>query len=215
MLDLPGHPTIDKRALLGGCVRLPLRVDAERLHAEVAALPARFWGTTAGRVGVHRAAEAVFLRGRAPAEGDHPIEDREALAAVPYARAIIEELVPAPALRCLLARLPGGAVVPPHVDRAPYFAKCLRVHVAVETHPRAWMVCDGDAYIFAPGEVWVLDNCAVHAVWNEDPDCARTHLICDFLPAPALLALVAGGERGLGRPNPHVAARFAPAALRA
>lgn len=210
MLDLPGRPFLDKRALLGGCVRLGLRIDAERLRAEVASLPAASWGAS-GRVGVHRAAEAVFLRGRAPAEGEHPIEDREPLARLPYAREIVERLVPAPPLRCLLARLPGGAVVPPHVDRAPYFGKCLRVHFPVESHEHAWMLCDGLVYVFRPGEAWVLDNGAVHGVWNEDPLLARTHLICDFLPTPELLALVAAGERGLGRRRLHVEARFAPA----
>lgn len=212
MLDLPGQPVIDKRALLGGCVRLAVRVDAARLRAELAAIPERFRGTRDGRVGVHRAAEAVFLRGRAPAEGDHPIEDREALAHLPYARVLLDTLLPAPPLRCLLATLPSGATVAPHVDRAPYFSKCLRVHVPVETHENAWMICDGLAYRFRENEVWVLDNGAVHAVWNADLERARTHLICDYLPTPALLALVASGERGLGRRDPQVLARFAPEA---
>lgn len=212
MLDLPDHPVLDKRALLGGCVRLPLRIDVERLRAEVEALPQARWGTSGGRIGVHRAAEAIFLRGHAPAEGEQPIADRDVLTALPYARRIFTELVPAPPLRCLLARLPGGAIVPPHVDRAPYFAKCLRLHVPVATHARAWMICDGLAYQFAAGEAWVLDNCAVHAVWNEDPLRPRTHLICDFLPTPPLLARIAAGERGLGRRMPHVEARFVPTA---
>ena len=39
MLDLPGHPTLDKLGLIGACSRLPVRVNAERLQAEVMALP--------------------------------------------------------------------------------------------------------------------------------------------------------------------------------
>jgi hypothetical protein len=131
MLDLPGQPVIDKTALVGGCLRLSLRVDAQRLAAEVAALPGSLWGTRGGRVGVHRDAEALFLRGHAPAQGALPIEDREPLALLPYAREIIEQLIPAPAQRCLIARLPGGASVAPHIDRAPYFAKTLRLHFPV------------------------------------------------------------------------------------
>src|SRR5437016_2818694 len=76
MLDLSTHPVLDKVALIGACARLPLRCDAERLRAEVAALPASLWGTRGGRVGVHNAAQAIFLRGHAPAEGPRPIEDR-------------------------------------------------------------------------------------------------------------------------------------------
>jgi hypothetical protein len=75
MLHIPGQPLLDKALLVGTCVRLPLTVDATRLAAEIDALPAELWGTTGGRVGVHRIAEAVFLRGYAPAEGERPIED--------------------------------------------------------------------------------------------------------------------------------------------
>ena len=39
MLDLPGHPTLDKQALIGACSRLPLSINAARLQSEIAALP--------------------------------------------------------------------------------------------------------------------------------------------------------------------------------
>ncbi|MGD9599431.1 MAG: aspartyl/asparaginyl beta-hydroxylase domain-containing protein [Steroidobacteraceae bacterium] len=195
MLDLPGQPFIDKSLLIGGCARLPLTVDARRLAAEVAALAPSMWGSRGGRGSVHDTAEAIFLRGHAPSEGELPIEDRAALAQLPYARAIVHTLIPAPALRCLLARLPGGAVIAPHIDRAPYFAKSLRLHVPVETHDRAWMIAGERRYRMAVGEVWALDNSAPHAVENHDPHRARTHLICDFLPTAALVALLARAER--------------------
>ena len=205
MHDLPDQPLIDKHALVGACVRLPLAVDAQRLRDEVANLPVTLWGTRGGRVGVHNRAEALFLRGHAPAEGDKPIEERAALQLLPYVRFIIEELLAAPPLRCLLARLPADAVVAPHRDdRAPYFAKTLRLHVPVETHERSWMFCDGQTYLMQAGEVWSLNNLAVHAVWNAHATLSRTHLICDFLPTPALLDLHARGERGLGRDMPEV-----------
>src|SRR5262245_62094157 len=191
MLDLAEQPVLDKHALIGGCVRLPIEVDAERLRAEVAALPGELWGTTGGRVGVHRAAEALFLRGYAPAEGNKPIEDRPALDLLPYARHIIEKLIEAPRLRCLLARLPPGASIAPPIDRAPYFSKTIRVHVPVETHEQAWMISAGQTYLMRAGEVWVLNNSAAHAVWNQHAALSRTHMICDFLPAAPLLELLA------------------------
>jgi hypothetical protein len=55
-----------------------------------------------------------------------------------------------------------------------------------------------------PGEVWALNNIARHAVWNADATRARTHLICDYLPSPALLDLLARAERGLGNVNAEV-----------
>jgi hypothetical protein len=213
MLDIPGQPMLDKGELVGACARLPVQVDAARLQAEVSGLPASSWGTTGGRVGVHRAAEAVFLRGYAPAEGDKPIVDRPPLAQLPYARFIITTLIAAPAQRCLLARLPAGGSVAPHIDRAPYFSQTIRVHVPVETHESAWMLCAGQCYQMRPNEVWALNNCAEHAVWNAHATLARTHLICDFLPSAELLALLAGAERGLGQRQPGVEQYFG--ALRA
>jgi hypothetical protein len=207
VLDLPDQPVIDKHTLVGGCVRLPLEIDADRFRAEVGALPLSVWGSTGGRVGVHSAAEAVFLRGYAPAQGNLPIEDRPPLAQMPYTRSIIQELIGARPMRCLLARMPAGTVIAPHIDRAPYFYKTLRLHFPVESHDQAWMLCAGLGYLMRPGEVWVLNNTAEHAVWNGHPALSRTHMICDFLPDPALLELLARGERTLGRPMPDVEAR--------
>lgn len=201
MLDLAGHPTLDKAELIGACSRLSLRVDATRLQAEVAALPESSWAGTGGRVGVHRAAQAIFLRGFAPAEGDKPIEDREPLAALPYIRELITRLLPAAAQRCLLARLPAGGRITGHIDLAPYFAKTIRIHVPVVTHDQAWMYCAGLAFRMRPGEVWALNNSTTHGVWNAHATQARTHLICDFLPSPELLGMLASAERDLGAPD--------------
>ncbi|HYJ39278.1 MAG TPA: aspartyl/asparaginyl beta-hydroxylase domain-containing protein [Steroidobacteraceae bacterium] len=201
MLDLPGHPPLDKLGLIGTCSRLPVQVNAARLQAEVAALPEGSWAGTGGRVGVHRAAQAIFLRGFAPAEGEKPIEDREHLFDMPYVREIIAELIPAPAQRCLLARLPPAARITGHIDLAPYFAKTIRIHVPVVTNADAWMYCGGLAFRMQPGEVWALNNSSTHGVWNAHTTEARTHLICDFLPSPELLGLLMRAERELGAPN--------------
>jgi hypothetical protein len=211
VLDLPGQDVLDKQALIGGCRRLPLRVDARRLHDEVMALPPDLWGTSDGRVGVQRAAEALFLRGYAPAQGNRPIEDRPPLERLPYVRELITVLAGARPLRCLLARLPPMAVIAPHIDRAPYFSKSLRLHFPVQTHERAWMLCAGLGYLMRAGEAWALNNCAPHAVWNAHPSRSRTHLICDFLPDAALLDLLDRGERSLGRPMPEVEAHVTAA----
>jgi hypothetical protein len=198
MLDIEGAIVLDKSRLIGGCSRLKLVVDSERLQREVALLPDTVWGSTAGRVGVHQSAEALFLRGFAPAEGDKPVEDRPPLDRLPYARSIIEQLIPAPRLRCLLARLPAGATINRHVDLPPYFSKSLRLHVPIETNPQVYMVVSGLSYRMQPGEVWALNNSAPHAVWNAHPSASRTHMICDFLPSAALLAMLNDGERHLG-----------------
>lgn len=204
MFDLPDSP-LDKAALIGACARLPIAVDAMRLRAEVDALPESLWETRGGRLGPHDAARAVFLRGYAPAEGrGKPVEDRASLAQLPYAREIITRLLPAPPQRCLLARLPAGAMVPPHSDIGPYFLKTIRIHVPVITHEKVWMYCDGRVFRMQAGEVWALNNIAEHAVWNADATRPRTHMICDYLPSPALLDLLARAERNLGTVNAEV-----------
>lgn len=197
--DLLANPVLDKAILLGGCVRLPLTVDAARLGVEVGTIAPEAWGA-AGRVGVHRAAESLFLRGHAPAEGQKPIEDRPIMEQLPYIRSIIGGVLPASPLRALLARLPSGSEIRPHVDSGPLLARTIRIHVPVETNDRVWMLCNGEAYRMLPGEVWALNNGAEHGVWNRDPYRARTHMICDFLPSNELMALLEEGERGLGIP---------------
>jgi hypothetical protein len=204
MLDLPGYPPLDKASLIGACSRLPVRVNAAQMQAEVAALPEGSWSGTGGRVGVHRAAQAIFLRGFAPAEGEKPIEDREHLSALPCVRELITRLIPAAAQRCLLARLPAGARITGHIDLAPYFAKTLRIHVPIVTNDAAWMYCAGLSFRMQPGEVWALNNSATHGVWNAHGTDARTHLICDFLPSAGLLELLARAERELGIANAQV-----------
>lgn len=208
MLDIVGHSPINKTALIGRCLRLETRVDSRRLKAEVDALPPSLWGNSGGRVGVHRVAEALFLRGHAPAEGDLPIADREPLASLPYVRWLLSSLVPAQALRCLLARLPPKAIIAPHIDQAPYFAKSIRIHVPVHTHPGVEMYCDGSVYYMDEGEVWALNNSAVHAVWNKDEHASRTHLICDFLPSPRLIELLSALSDDAGRNDPGFETRL-------
>jgi hypothetical protein len=209
MLDLPGQPVLDKRLLVGACARLPLKVDAMTLKEEVGRLPQSVWDTTGGRVGVHSAARALFLRGHAPAEGELPIDDRPALEQLPYVRWIITTLLAAPPLRCLLARLPAGDSIAPHIDRAPYFNKTIRIHVPVDTHELSYMLCDEECYVMRAGEVWALNNCTRHAVWNAHGTLSRTHLICDFLPNTALRDLLARSERSLGSRQPQVERHFA------
>ena len=206
MLELASAPVLDKSKVIGACTRLPMQVDAARLRAEVEALPAEVWATTGGRVGVHREAGALFLRGYAPAEGDKPIEDRPVLDLLPYCREIIETRFGSAPLRCLFARLPGGKFVAEHADMGDYFTKTIRIHVPVITHPLAWMMCDRLCYVMAEGEVWALNNSARHAVWNADPALARTHMICDYLTNPVLEDLLRRGERDLGAVRPDVLA---------
>jgi hypothetical protein len=122
----------------------------------------------------------------------------------------------APPMRCLLARLPAGGFIAPHIDLPPYFSKTVRIHFPVVTNPQAFMYSVGLVYAMQAGEVWALNNSAVHAVWNRHEAAARTHLICDFLPTPALLGHLEAAERELGRRDEAIERRLRalPAATR-
>ena len=199
MLTLPDQPILDKIALIGGCARLPLNFDVVRALAEIAALPDGMWGCRGGRVGVHNPAQAIFLRGHAPAEGDLPVEDREALDHLPCLRELIKEVIPAQPMRCLLAMLPAGAVIAPHIDQADYFSKTIRLHFPITTNAHVWMYCAGLNYHMQPGEIWALNNSTGHGVVNADAEQSRLHMICDFLSSPALVELLARADRNLGQ----------------
>jgi len=207
-VDLDALPVIDKHRLIGACIRLPVSVDGMRLAAEVDALPRELWGSRGGRGGVHDRADAIFLRGYAPAEGNKPLEDRPPLALLPTVRDLIGRKIPAPPMRCVLARLAPGTSIPSHADSGRYFERTIRLHVAVTTNPRVVMFVEGKCYHMQPGEVWALNNSGTHGVLNDDTEHARTHLICDFLPSPALAQLIAAGEPDLGVENAEVLRRF-------
>ena len=171
-----------------GAIRLPLTYDAPRLSAEVAALAEQEWGVN-GRVAPAFAnTQAVFLKGFAAASGNASVEDREILAELPYARELIYSLVPAQPQNCVLSYLPPMVDVGLHIDQGEYFQQTLRVHFPVTTNELVTMYF-GACYRLQPGEVWLLNNCAVHGVENAHPSQGRIHLICDYLPSPALLEM--------------------------
>lgn len=209
MTELADLPVLDKHRIIGaGCARLRLAVDAERIRGEVAALPDAMWGSRGGRGGVHNLAEAIWLRGHAPAERRWPIEERHPFQLLPTLRELVMGTIPAPPMRCLLARLAAGSMVPAHADSGEYFARTLRLHVPIITNPGVKMFADGRVYAMRPGEVWALDNSGIHGVINDDPGLARTHMIVDYLSSPGLLELLAAADRALGIEDAAVTRRF-------
>ena len=189
---------VNKEEVIGGCSRLPIQLDAERLQGEIRGMNSSHWGTTGARIGVHTQVQAVFLRGYAPAEGDKPIVDRAALDEVPYARELIYEVIPAPVQRCVIALLKPQGHVRLHADEGEYFTRHIRLHFPVLTNSQVVMFVAGLSYRMRPGEIWALNNNAQHGVMNRHPTEARAHIIADFVPTAELLQLLAQSSKGLG-----------------
>lgn len=198
MPNIADCPKLPKHVLIGSCLRLPVKFDTEKLLEEFHSIDGSLWGARGGRVGVHVQAEAIFLRGYAPADGDLPIGDRDITASLPFTMQLIRQLLRAQPMRCLFAKLKPKGKVPIHIDHGVYFEKTIRIHVPVVTNPQAIMIAGGQFFHMRVGEVWALNNSDAHGVLNESETLARTHLICDYIPSEYLLNLLAKGERNLG-----------------
>jgi hypothetical protein len=84
-------------------------------------------------------------------------------------------------VRCLLARLEPGGVIPAHVDTGFSLRHSHRVHIPIITHDRVRFIIDGEAVSMREGDIWEINNCRPHEVRNEG-EMARVHLIVDWAP---------------------------------
>lgn len=192
---LEGYERLNKHELIDACVLIEHDIDVDRLVSEVTGIPKKAWPGPANRLGVHRNAQAIFLRGYAPLQRIRkPIEDREILDTLPYIRSLIRSISSKP-LRCVLAKLKAGQKIPVHVDIGKIIERAIRVHIPVVTSEHVVMQCNNRQFNMKVGEMWVINNGAEHAVYNNDPNVDRIHMICDYLPEPGLLERLANGKR--------------------
>ena len=210
-LPVPNDPAPDDGVLryLGfdGCVRLPLRVDATRLGAELAELPADAWRNADRDPVVHAAVESFFTVGYPRSSRPLPPDDRPVLKGLPYLREVLHDLVPAPPRRAIVARLQPHGLIPLHTDTPRFFRGTVRLSIQVDAEGGQRLYCNGLWYDLAPGEVWAIDNLKPHGVDNPAAR-PRTNVIADYLPADALVRLIAEGDRDLGAPDEPARRRF-------
>ena len=195
--------------LLGveGCVRLPLRVDAQRLAEELAHLPRDAWGHADRDPVVQASVESFFAIGHPRGPRPRPAEDRPVLARLPYLRRVLRELVPAIPTRAIVARLAPRGLIPIHTDTPRFFRGTLRLSFQVAASGPQRLYCNGVWYDLAPGEVWAIDNLRPHGVHNAT-DGPRVNVLADYVPSDALAALVAAGEAALGAADTAARARI-------
>jgi hypothetical protein len=178
------------------CVRLPLRIDAERLAAELCGLPDEAWHQPERDPVVHAFVDSFFAIGHPRGARPLPPEDRPVLARLPYLRRVLRELVPSEPRRAIVQRLAPRGLLPVHTDTPRYFRGTVRLSMLVAADGVQRFLCNGMWYEMAPGDVWAIDNLRPHGVENAGR-AARVNVVADFLPSDALAALIRAGEAGL------------------
>ncbi|WP_298330845.1 aspartyl/asparaginyl beta-hydroxylase domain-containing protein [Asticcacaulis sp.] len=101
--------------------------------------------------------------------------------------------------RVMLARMPVGGVIQPHIDANPAAKWPHKIHVPLTTNPGVVSFFGRAERHFAVGEAVEVDNLGPHWVRNAG-DCDRIHLIFEYYdadqPDPAWLApFLRGGAR--------------------
>jgi hypothetical protein len=84
--------------------------------------------------------------------------------------------------RIMLARLPGGTFIPPHVDGDPRASVPHKIHVPVATNPQVHFFVGEQRFYFEAGSAYEVNNAARHSVVNGG-DSPRIHLIFEYLDA--------------------------------
>lgn len=157
--------------------RFPFQFDAERLAAEVAAVPESEWCTHPAIAPGNTALPLISTRGEINDDFAGPLRPTKHLLASPYMRQV---LAPFRTLlgRARLMRLDSEAHVPKHVDAHYYWRTHTRVHIPITTHPQVEFHCEDQVVNMAAGEAWTFDNWRMHTVVNKTP-VRRVHLVFD------------------------------------
>jgi hypothetical protein len=93
---------------------------------------------------------------------------------------------PESVVRCLLARMPAKAVIPPHHDNGKWVGWTHRMHIPIITNKHLRFMSgptfeDMERFAFNPDIALELNNAAKHAVYNDHGKEARVHLIFDWI----------------------------------
>lgn len=180
-------------------LQLPIRFDAERLTAEVNALPASAWMPHPQRLQGNEAVPLVSAGGGMNDDLEGPMAPTEQLERCPYIMALMGELDGVWG-RSRLMGLASGSEVPPHVDVHYYWRTHLRIHIPVITNPDVLFTCDGETVHMAAGECWVFDSFAPHDVQNRGSE-RRIHLVLDTVGNERLWDLVEQASAGVKPPQ--------------
>ncbi|TDT17552.1 uncharacterized protein (TIGR03032 family) [Ilumatobacter fluminis] len=173
-------------------IRLPYQFDAERLRADVDALPDEAWrGHPTGHVGN----SAVLLVSTGGDPTDDTIGGVQAptpwLDQSPYLAQVVAAFG-VPVGRTRLMRIDAGGEATPHFDAHLYWKDRVRIHVPIITTPDVTFVSGSASTHMAAGESWVFDTLAIHNVVNPGEQ-SRVHLVVDTVGTPQLWEQIRSG----------------------
>ena len=195
--DLASTAGVLGRLGFSGCVRLPTRVDAECIAAELARLPAEAWTALDRDPFVHADVHSIHALGERRGRIVVHTNDLPVLASLPALREAVRTELPGSPRRVVVARLPPGGLIPRHTDFPGFYTDTIRLSICITSDDGVRVHCAGRWYTMQPGEVWALGNLAPHAVVHRG-HLPRIHAVADVEPDEALLALVRAGEADLG-----------------
>ena len=175
--------------------RLPVRFDADRLRAEIEALPAAAWAKHPNEIEGNSSLRLVTVGGGENDEVNGIMQPTPHLARCPYIRQVLASFGVVWS-RSRLMRLDPASSVPEHADINYHWFCRVRMHIPIVTRPEVRFHCDGQSVHMAPGEAWVFDNWRRHRVENPT-DTTRIHLVADTSGSAAFWEFVArsGGDK--------------------
>jgi hypothetical protein len=167
-------------------LKLPLKIDAERLAYEVGQIPHSAWSTNPS--GLYGNSGLVLVSVNGEINDDFaisgPMQATKHLLTCPYMQQIFAALK-APISRSRLMMLAPSASANTHLDARYHWFRRIRIHIPVVTNPEAFFTCNGETVHMEAGEVWTFNSAKPHAAENFS-DKGRIHLVIDTKGSPEL-----------------------------
>jgi len=172
--------------------RLNVCFDADRLQAEVAALPITAWANHPNDVEGNDSVRLLSVDGQ---END-AVDGRMAMTPHLLQSAYMRQILASFGVvwgRSRLMRLAPGASVPQHADINYHWFTRVRLHIPVTTRPEVRFYCDTQSVHMAAGEAWIFDNWRQHRVENPT-EFERIHLVADTTGSSSFWQFVATSQ---------------------
>jgi hypothetical protein len=172
-------------------IQLPLKFDAERLAAEVAALPPEAWAKHPTGFQGNGAVRLISTDGGENDDMGGAMLPTPHLRQSPYIQQVLATFNTVFGRSRLMALGPH-AEVPAHSDVNHHWFYRVRIHVPIVTFPEVSFHCDDQAVHMGAGEAWIFDNWRRHKVVNPTNN-TRIHLVADTTGSADFWSLVAKG----------------------